>query len=112
MTELKTRDHRDVTVVEVPARFRGNAAEDLSIRVTRCIAQGRPNLVLDLARCTSMDSRGLGIIVACYRSCRNAGGDLKLLGPFTKFIRRKLELTKLDTVFELFESETKAVQSF
>jgi anti-sigma B factor antagonist len=68
-------------------------------------------IVLNLADVTYIDSGGLGTLVALYTTARNAGGSIKL-ARLTKRVGDLLQVTKLLTVFEVFNSEEEAVQSF
>jgi anti-sigma B factor antagonist len=68
-------------------------------------------LLLNLANVPYMDSGGLGEVVRSYTTVKRAGGDLKLVNA-TKRISDLLTITKLITVFEVFDDEANAVNSF
>jgi anti-sigma B factor antagonist len=68
-------------------------------------------LVLSLAEVTYIDSGGLGTLVALYTTARTAGASIKL-ARLTKRVGDLLQVTKLLTVFEVYDSEEEAVQSF
>ena len=68
-------------------------------------------IVLNLADVTYIDSGGLGTLVALYTTARNVGGSIKL-ARLTKRVGDLLQVTKLLTVFEVYDSEEEAVQSF
>ena len=69
------------------------------------------NVVLNLGGVSYIDSGGLGTLVGLYTSARAAGGDIKLAN-LTQRVGDQLQITKLVTVFEVFDSEEKAVNSF
>lgn len=69
---------------------------------------GSRKFVLNLGGVSYIDSSGLGELVAVYTSVRNKGGDVKLLHLTTK-AKDLLQMTKLLTVFDAYEDETKAV---
>jgi anti-sigma B factor antagonist len=69
------------------------------------------NMVLNLAGITYIDSGGLGTLVALYTSARNAGGALKLAN-LTQRVGDLLQVTKLVTIFEVFDNEKEAANSF
>ena len=71
---------------------------------------GEQNFVINLANVSYLDSSGLGQLCWIYTISRNRGGDMKLLRP-TPRIAQLLSITKLDTVFELFDSEVDAIRS-
>jgi len=68
-------------------------------------------IVLDLGEVTHIDSGGLGTLVGLYASARKAGGDIKLanLGSHAQEL---LQITKLVTVFEVFDKAEDAIASF
>ena len=75
------------------------------------LAVGPVNVILNMEGVDYIDSTGLGGLVICYTSIRKAGGAVKLLN----LSRRNIELlvlTKLETVFEVFNDEQDAVNSF
>jgi anti-anti-sigma factor len=74
------------------------------------IERGERNFVINLANVSYLDNSGLGQLCWLYTVARNRGGNMKLARP-TPRIRRLLNITKLDTVFESFESEAEAIQS-
>jgi anti-sigma B factor antagonist len=75
------------------------------------ILQSHTNIVLNLAGVSYIDSGGLGTLVSLYTSARNAGGAIKLAN-LTPRVDDVLQITKLVTVFEVFDSEEKAIASF
>jgi len=68
-------------------------------------------LVFNLASVKWLNSRGLGMLMACYTSCKNAGGELKIAGA-TEKVNSLLMMTKLLTIFETFENVDRAVGSY
>ncbi len=68
-------------------------------------------IVINLAEVTYIDSGGLGTLVGLFTSARNAGADIKLAN-LHKRIFDLLQVTKLLTIFEVYDSEAKAVKSF
>jgi anti-sigma B factor antagonist len=74
------------------------------------IEQGERRFVISLANVSYLDNSGLGQLCWIYTVSRNRGGDMKLLRP-TSRIKRLLTITKLDTVFQPFESEREAIES-
>ncbi len=89
----------------------GEPVTDLRAKITRLSAAGANNVVLNFAKVDYIDSTGLGGMVIGYTTLKKAGGALKLTG----MNRRNLELlvlTKLSGIFETFEDEQTAVNSF
>jgi anti-sigma B factor antagonist len=74
------------------------------------IQNGERYFVIHLANVSYLDNSGLGLLCWLYTVARNRGGDLKLLKP-TYRIKKLLNITKLDSVFEVFEREADAIAS-
>ena len=88
----------------------GEETAELRDQVKALITTGS-RIILNLADVTYIDSGGLGTLVALYTTARNAGGAVKL-ARLTQRVGDLLQVTKLLTVFEVFNSEEEAVQSF
>jgi len=110
--KLVTRLIDDVEVVKVSGRIElGEGSAAIREVVRDLLARGRKKIVLDLADVDYIDSAGLGALVSAFTSVRNEGGDLKLV-YLTKKVQDLLQMTKLYTVFEIFDDETAAIKSF
>ena len=77
----------------------------------KALTSGNNRIILNLADVNYIDSGGLGTLVALYTTARNAGGAVKL-ARLTQRVGDLLQVTKLLTVFEVYNSEEEAVQSF
>lgn len=110
--QIEERAVGDVLVLDVKGRITlGEGDEILKDKVNSLLNQGKKKIVLNLAEVPYIDSAGLGEIVRTYTTVSRQGGSLKLLS-LTKRITDLLAITKLLTVFETYESENDAVQSF
>ena len=89
----------------------GEGDELLKDKINSLVQQGHRKLVLNLEGVPYVDSAGLGEIVRTYTTVQRQGGTLKLLN-LTKRIEDLLTITKLLTVFDTFESEQDALNSF
>jgi anti-sigma B factor antagonist len=69
------------------------------------------HIVLDLGDVTYIDSGGLGTLVALYASARKIGGDIRLARVGQR-ANEVLTITKLITLFEVFDKTEKAINSF
>jgi anti-sigma B factor antagonist len=109
---IRDREREGVVILDLKGRL--TAGEETAVlreKLRAEAAAGRKNVILNLAEVDYIDSTGLGTLVICYTSLQKAGGALKLLN----LNRRNIELlvlTKLSTVFELFNDEQDAVNSF
>jgi len=102
----------DVVVLDVKGRVQlGEGDEMLKDKVNSLLNQGRKKIVLNLAEVPYIDSAGLGEVVRTFTTVSRQGGQLKLLN-LTKRITDLLAITKLLTVFDTYDSEQDAVQSF
>jgi anti-sigma B factor antagonist len=99
-------------VVEVRGRITlGPETETLRAKLKQLIESGQLRIILNLAEVTYIDSVGLSTLVAGYTSARRAGGDLKLL-HLPRGVHQLLQITRLSTVFEIFENLEAARRSF
>jgi len=110
--EIARREREGIVILDVGGRLvAGEAASALRDRIRDLAAAGVTQAILNLQGVDYIDSTGLGTLVICFTRLRKAGGALKLVN----LTRRNLELvvlTKLETVFEVFNDEQEAVNSF
>jgi anti-sigma B factor antagonist len=109
ITEERTDD---VTILRLEGRFELEDG-DLAFRdhVNALLADGRVKIILDFKEVSRIDSAGIGMLVAKFLSARTRGGTMKLL-HLTRHSDHLMDITRLDTVFEIFEDEAAAVKSF
>jgi len=89
----------------------GDESALLRDEVKGAIANGAKRIVLNLAEVNYIDSGGLGTLVALHTTAHNAGGAIKLAN-LTKRVGDLLQVTKLLTVFEVYNSEYEALEAF
>lgn len=110
--KLTTRQVGDVTVVDATGRITlGEGASTLRDTIRDLAANGHKKLLLNLSEVSYIDSSGIGELVSGFTTITNQGGKLKLVG-LTKRVKDLLQITKLYTVFEVFDDEAAAVRSF
>jgi len=108
---MSTRTVNGVLVVDCSGRVVfGEESATLRDTVKKLIAQS-PNIVLSLREVNFIDSGGLGTLVSLYTTARNAGGAVKL-ARLSQRVGDLLQVTKLLTIFEVFDDEEEAAQSF
>jgi anti-sigma B factor antagonist len=102
----------DITVLRLSGRLELDEG-DLTLRdyVNKLIADERVKIVLDLRDVTRIDSAGIGMLVSKYLSARKNGGTIKLL-HLTRHSDHLMDITRLASVFEIFEDEEAAIRSF
>ena len=102
----------NVTILDLKGKITlGEGDEALKEKINTLIQQDRKKLLLNLAEVPYIDSAGLGEIVRTYTTVSRQGGQLKLLN-LTKRITDLLSITKLLTVFDTFDAEQEALDSF
>jgi anti-sigma B factor antagonist len=110
--QVSEREREGVVILDVSGRLTlGEGVAEVRERLQEVLDSGRLRTVLNLQGVTSIDSSGLGTLVMMEAKARQAGGELKLLN----LNQRALELlviTKLNMVFDVFNDETSAVNSF
>ena len=110
--ELSTREDGRVTIMSVKGDLVIGEGEAMFKKtVTRLLEEGRIYLLVDLSGVGFLDSSGLGALVRAMTNSQKEGGQTKLLNAGPQ-VRRLLEMTKLDSVFEIHEDLEKAVSSF
>jgi anti-anti-sigma factor len=114
VTRMRVIERRigDVTILQLIGRLELETG-DLILRdtVNRLVEEGQVKLVLDLKDVTRLDSAGIGMLVSKFLTARRAGGTIKLLHP-TERTDYLMNITKLTTIFQVFDDETSAVKSF
>ena len=101
-----------VAVVAMDGRIvLGEESTALREKVKSLLASGQKKIVLNMNNVTYIDSSGLGALVAAHTSAKTQGASLKLSNLGQKF-QEVLQVTKLLTVFEVYDSEAAAIRSF
>jgi anti-sigma B factor antagonist len=109
--KLTNHDAGEVIVVACSGRIVfGEEAADLR-DVVKSLLQRSKQIVIDLSGVSYIDSGGLGTLVGLYTSARNMGGEIKLAN-LTQRVHDQLQITKLITIFDCYNSEQAAVNAF
>ena len=110
--KIESREVAHVTILDIDGRIvLGDEIGSLRDAIHALIAQGKKKIILNLAGVDYIDSSGVGELVGCFTTVRNAGGELKLLN-LTQKVQDVLHVTKLYTVFDVRDDEFNAVKSF
>jgi len=109
--KLNTRTIDGVVILDSAGRIVfGEESAYLRDTVKKLVAD-KSNLVLNLSGVDYIDSGGLGTLVALYTTARNHGASIKLAN-LTRNVGDLLQVTKLVTVFDVYDSEQQAADSF
>ena len=114
MSKLIIRERRidGISVLDLEGKLRlgeGNVEFHNSIR--SLVEKGRKNILVNLENVSLIDSSGLGELVAAYVAVTKSGGLIKLL-HLSKRVRELMLMTKLLTIFDVYENEAVAVKNF
>src|SRR5688572_23244650 len=109
---IRERQVRGVVIVDMEGKVTlGETNRQLHEAIRQLTAEGKKNVLLNLKDVTFIDSSGLGEIVAGFTTLRTNGGSLKLIN-MPKRITDLMTITKLYTVFDIYENEADGVDSF
>ena len=114
MAELNIAERQvgDVTILDMSGKITiGEGSVALRTAIRRLLEDGKKKILLNLAGVGYIDSSGIGELVSSYTAINNAQGQLKLLS-LTQKLQDLLTITKLLTVFDTFDSEEEALNSF
>jgi anti-sigma B factor antagonist len=100
----------DVTILKCDGRITLGVDPALRSRVEAAMQGGAKDIVLDLTGLDYVDSSGIGSLVSSFTFARNSGGRLVLVG-LNKKVKDLLQITKLYTVFQMFENTDAALAS-
>jgi anti-sigma B factor antagonist len=110
--DIQQREREGIIILDLKGRLVvGEPIASLRERIRELSESGRTNIILNLDGVDYIDSTGLGGLVISYTTLKKAGGALKVLNLSKRNIEL-LVLTKLSTVFEVFNDEQDAVNSF
>jgi len=110
--QIEQRAVGSVMILDLKGKITlGEGDEALKDKINSLILQGHKKMLLNFGDVPYIDSAGLGEIVRTYTTVSRQGGQLKLVN-LTKRITDLLSITKLLTVFETFDNEAEALQSY
>ena len=108
---LNTRTVDGILVVDCHGRIVfGEESAMLRDTIRKLIAENK-RIVMNLSGVNYIDSGGLGTLVSLYTTAHNSGGSIKLCN-LTQRVGDLLQVTKLVTIFEVYDSEDQAIESF
>jgi len=110
--KIETRTVGDVHILDCSGKITlGEGTMAVRNTVRDVMKNGGKKIILNLADVNYIDSSGIGELVSSYTTVTNQGGKLKLLS-LTKKIQELLAITKLLTVFSVYDNEQQAIASF
>jgi anti-sigma B factor antagonist len=106
------REVSDITIVDISGRIvLGEESAILRGLIADLLSKGHKKILFNLGDVQYIDSSGLGFLVSAFTSVRKQGGTMKLL-KLTNRVQDVMQITKLYTIFDIFDDETAAIASF
>lgn len=109
--QISERVVGDITILDLKGRFVEERGDDFRDTMNRLVKGGARKVLLNFDEITYIDSAGLGMLVSKYISMNKRDGHLKLCKLHQRSFR-VLDITRLLSIIESFESETEAIASF
>ena len=109
---INERRMGNVTVLDLKGRVRiGGGTVSLHKSIRCLVGEGKTEILLNLAGVTHIDSSGLGELISSHVTVKDKGGQIKLI-HLTESLRELMIITKLLTVFDVYDDEPEALLSF
>jgi anti-sigma B factor antagonist len=109
---LIQRELEGITILTLRGRLvAGNEVSEFRSLIQTLVSEDRVRVILDLAETNRIDSSGLGVLIEAHNIVKSVGGALKLLNLTERNIQL-LIITRLTTVFEIYNDEQSAINSF
>jgi anti-sigma B factor antagonist len=110
--DISVRKRMKVQVIQLRGPLRlGPAVDELRQVIEEALGNGDTRIVINLAEVSMIDSSGIGLLVRFLASTRQRGGNIKLVQP-SKFAIQTLRLVGVLSLFEIFDDDDAAVESF
>jgi anti-sigma B factor antagonist len=110
--KMTDREVDGVSVVELDGRIvLGEESNSFREKLRSLVAEGKKKIVLNMSEIKYIDSAGLGALVAVHISAKNQGASVRLCHLGKKF-HEVMQITKLLTVFDVYDTEAAAISSF
>ena len=110
--KLDIRETSGVAIIDLSGRITlGDGTGELREALGGLKSTGHRQILLNLADVSFLDSSGIGVLIGAYATITNGGGKLKLMHLSSR-VKDVLLVTKLYTVFEVFDDEAPAIASF
>ncbi len=101
----------EISILHLFDRIDASSSKDLKEIVVAKIGQNKIKLLLDMSQVSFIDSSGLGMLITCLKSIKNAGGQLRI-SNISNNVKTIFNTTRMDRVFEIYENNEDALGSF
>lgn len=110
--DIEVRTQSSVKIVKLKGKLgMGPALDQFGATLTELMDGGNNRILLDLQEVPTIDSSGIGILVRYLTTAKQSGGSIKLLNP-SKFAVQTLKLVRVLSLFDVFEDQQQAIDSF
>jgi anti-sigma B factor antagonist len=110
--QITTREFAGITVVDVIGKLSLSESRTQLRDLIHVLSRtGHRKFLLNLAGVEYVDSDGMGELVRCYTTVRQRGGEMKLV-QLNKRVADLLQITRLNTLFEIYSEEQAALRAF
>jgi anti-sigma B factor antagonist len=110
--DINVRKRSQVQLIHLRGQLRlGQAVDELRATIEESLGNGDTRFAINLAEVPMVDSSGIGLLVRCLASTKQRGGNIKLVQP-SKFAVQTLKLVGVLNLFEVFDDDDAAVESF
>jgi len=111
MVEHNTTSQDNVTIIALKGELDLSCVEEVKPVFLGLLDEDHPNIVIDMKELEFMDSSGLSLIVEVFKRVRVGKGDMKL-ARLNDSVTKLFEMTRLNQVFEIYDSVPESVESF
>lgn len=109
---ISNREVQGIVIVDLAGKIAiGETNQQLHEAIRNLVQEGRSKVIINLANVSMIDSSGLGELVGGFATIEKNGGAMKLANIPAR-VNELMIITKLYTVFEIFENEADAIASF
>ncbi len=109
--EISTEDRNNVTVVRISGKINVPEAQELMNFIEKLIDDGQHQLVIDFSEIKYIGSLGVGVLATLLRKIIQVGGSMKLVS-LNLFVKKIFTVTKLDKIFEIYETLDECMTSY
>ncbi|KAF0249705.1 MAG: anti-anti-sigma factor [bacterium] len=111
-TKCRAQKIGKVNVLKVTGRLTPDENDDVILSTVKQLAEiGERDFLIDLSSVNYINSTGVGTLIHCYRLAQGKGGNLKILNP-SQSVTHIIQVSKLDSIFEVFQDQQIAIDSF
>ena len=110
--DISVRKRSEVQLVHLRGQLKwGPAVDEFRQTMEKLIANGDTRFAINLGEVPMIDSSGIGVLVRFLASTKKRGGNIKLVQP-SKYAVQTLRVVGVLTLFEVFDNDDLAVESF